>query len=93
MRKTTLLAAMIGMTAGLLQAPAVEAQDFPPGKVDYIISFGPGGESDITARFQQPFFEKLYGEQLVVSYKPGGGGAVGWSQLNSMAADGSVSWV
>ena len=90
MRKTTLLAAMIGMTAGLLQAPAVEAQDFPPGKVDYIISFGPGGESDITARFQQPFFEKLYGEQLVVSYKPGGGGAVGWSQLNSMAADGSV---
>ena len=66
------------------------AADFPSGKVDYIIPFGPGGESDITARFQQPFFEKLYGEQLVVSYQPGGGGAVGWSQLNGMADNGSV---
>lgn len=66
------------------------AADFPSGKVDYIIPFGPGGESDVTARFQQPFFEKIYGEQLVVSYQPGGGGAVGWSQLNNMADDGSV---
>ena len=66
------------------------ADDFPAGSVDYIIPFGPGGESDITARFQQPFFEQLFDEQLVVSYQPGGGGAVGWSQLNSMAGDGSV---
>ena len=66
------------------------ASDFPSGSIDYIIPFGPGGESDITARFQQPYFEELYGEQLVVSYKPGGGGAVGWSQLNKMSGDGSV---
>lgn len=69
---------------------AASAQDFPSGSVDYIIPFGPGGESDITARFQQPYFEKLFGEQMVVSYQPGGGGAVGWSQLNNMAGDGSV---
>lgn len=69
---------------------AVTANEFPLGTVDYIIPFGPGGESDVTARFQQPFFEKLYGEQLVVSYQPGGGGAVGWSQLNGMADNGSV---
>lgn len=66
------------------------ASDFPTGNVDYIIPFGPGGESDVTARLQQPFFEKLHDKQLVVSYQPGGGGAVGWSQLNSMADDGSV---
>ncbi|MEM8751152.1 MAG: tripartite tricarboxylate transporter substrate binding protein [Pseudomonadota bacterium] len=65
------------------------AADFPSGKVEYVIPFGPGGESDVTARFQQPFFKKLYGEDLVVSYKPGGGGAVGWSQLNTMAGDGT----
>ena len=66
------------------------AGDFPSGKVSYIIPFGPGGESDITARFQQPFFEDIFGHQLVISYQPGGGGAVGWSQLNNMSGDGSV---
>ncbi|MBP0484958.1 Bug family tripartite tricarboxylate transporter substrate binding protein [Sagittula salina] len=85
MRKT-IIASLAAITLSL---PAA-AQEFPPGQVEYIIPFGPGGESDITARMQQPFFEALYDEQLVVSYKPGGGGAVGWSQLNSMAADGSV---
>ncbi|MBK0327853.1 tripartite tricarboxylate transporter substrate binding protein [Rhodobacteraceae bacterium F11138] len=90
MRKSTMIAAVVGLMAGIAQAPSAQAQDFPPPKVDYIIPFGPGGESDITARFQQPFFEKIFGSQLVVSYKPGGGGAVGWSQLNSMADDGSV---
>ena len=60
--KTTLLAFAMAAMAG-----TVSADDFPKGSVDYIIPFGPGGESDITARFQQPFFEKLYGEQMVVN--------------------------
>lgn len=85
----TLLSAIVTSATLMLAAPAY-AQDFPQGTVSYIIPFGPGGESDITARFQQPFFKKLYNKDLVVSYKPGGGGAVGWSQLNSMADDGSV---
>lgn len=82
----------VGFMAAALAAVAATATagEFPAGNVDYVIPFGPGGESDITARLQQPYFEKLYGEQLVVSYQPGGGGAVGWSQLNAMANDGSV---
>ncbi|WP_424968506.1 MULTISPECIES: tripartite tricarboxylate transporter substrate binding protein [unclassified Dinoroseobacter] len=82
--KTFMMAAAMTAMAGV-----ASAEDFPKSSVDYIIPFGPGGESDITARFQQPFFEKLFGEQLVVSYQPGGGGAVGWSQLNGMASDGT----
>lgn len=64
------------------------AEDFPSKSVDYVIPFGPGGESDITARFQQPFFKEKFGQDLVISYKPGGGGAVGWAQLNAMTGDG-----
>ncbi|TRD19787.1 tripartite tricarboxylate transporter substrate binding protein [Palleronia caenipelagi] len=78
------MAAAFGLLAGVAQA-----QEFPSGNVDYVIPFGPGGESDITARLQQPFFSDKFGQELVVSYQPGGGGAVGWSQLNSMAGDGS----
>ena len=79
----------IFMSSSMFISATIMAADFPSGKVDYIIPFGPGGESDITARLQQPFFKKLFGEDLVVSYKPGGGGAVGWSQLNTMAGNGS----
>ena len=66
----------------------VAAQEFPSKPVEYIIPFGPGGESDITARFQQPFFKEKFGQDLIISYKEGGGGAVGWAQLNSMSDDG-----
>ncbi|SOE17769.1 tripartite-type tricarboxylate transporter receptor subunit TctC [Hoeflea halophila] len=69
-------------------AAATGALAFPDKPIDYIIPFGPGGESDISARFQQPYFKEKFGQDLVVSYKPGGGGAVGWAQLNSMTADG-----
>jgi len=85
MKRIALLAVALGLFAG-----AAAAEDFPKGPVEYIIPFGPGGESDVSARLQQPFFNKLYGQEFVVTYKPGGGGAVAWSQLNSMAGDGSV---
>ena len=60
------------------------------GPVDYIIPFGPGGESDISARMQQSFFKEKFGQDLVISYKPGGGGAVGWASLNGLNGDGQT---
>src|SRR5210317_310730 len=58
--------------------------------VTNIIPFGPGGESDVTARMQQPYYKDIYNSDIVVQYKPGGGGSVGWSSLNSEKGDGSV---
>jgi len=83
----------IGLAAGLglsLVSALTMAQtnDFPSKDIQYVIPFGPGGESDISARLQQKYFEEITGEQLIVQYMPGGGGAVGWSQLSGMPADG-----
>ena len=80
--KSVAFAAIVGTVL------AGQAMAFPEKKVSYVIPFGPGGESDITARHQQPFFKSMFGQDLVISYKPGGGGAVGWSQLNGMKGDG-----
>jgi tripartite-type tricarboxylate transporter receptor subunit TctC len=66
----------------------VAAADYPSKTVNYIIPFGPGGESDISARFQAPVFKDITGQSLAVQYKPGAGGAAAWSQLNGMTADG-----
>ncbi|MBZ8133844.1 tripartite tricarboxylate transporter substrate binding protein [Afifella sp. IM 167] len=80
------IALAVGLAAGM--GTQAGAQDFPSKPVDYVIPFGPGGESDISARLQQPYFKKMFGQDLVISYKEGGGGAVGWSQLNAMSDDG-----
>lgn len=59
------------------------AENYPDKQVDYVIPFDPGGESDVTARLQQQALEDAMGESVVVSNQPGGGGAVGWSELTS----------
>lgn len=73
--------------------PAVLAAEdrkpsYPERPVYYIIPFGAGGESGIAARLQQPFFKRLTGQDLVISYRPGGGGAVMWNEINNLAGDG-----
>jgi len=55
--------------------------EFPERAVTYSIPFGPGGQSDLEARRQQPLLEKYLGVDVIVQYKPGGGGSVGWAEL------------
>ena len=64
------------------------AAAFPDQPVNYIIPFDPGGESDISARFQQPYFAEITGQDLIIQYLPGAGGASAWSGLNDYEGDG-----
>jgi tripartite-type tricarboxylate transporter receptor subunit TctC len=75
-----------GAFAATIALPARAA--FPEKPVRYIIPFAPGGESDIAARLQQDVFRKKFGQELVVESKPGAGGALAWSQLNTFPGDG-----
>jgi len=86
MLRRTILKTLVAATCAL--AISTSAQAELKGSVNYIIPFGPGGESDISARFQQPFFKEKFGQDMVISYKPGGGGAVGWASLNGLNGDG-----
>jgi tripartite-type tricarboxylate transporter receptor subunit TctC len=61
---------------------------YPEKTITYVICFNPGGESDITARIQQDPLEKVLGVPIVIVYKKGGGGAVGWSELMRTKPDG-----
>jgi tripartite-type tricarboxylate transporter receptor subunit TctC len=82
LHKTLTAAALVAATA------MAGAAGFPDKTVNYIIPFGPGGESDVSARLQEPVFKQLTGQSMAIQYRPGAGGAAGWSQLNGMAADG-----
>jgi tripartite-type tricarboxylate transporter receptor subunit TctC len=82
LRARSLLFAMISFVA--LAAHAA----YPDHAVQYIIPFAPGGESDIAARFQQQVFKARYNQELIVVNKAGAGGALAWSQLNTLPGDG-----
>lgn len=62
--------------------------NFPEKPVTYIICFNPGGESDITARLQHKHLEEALGQKVIIEYRIGGGGALGWSELVKSKPDG-----
>lgn len=76
------------LAASLAFTGNAAAQSFPSKPINYILAFNAGGESDISARFQQMFFKKVAGVDVVIQYMAGAGGAQAWSQLNSMPGDG-----
>ena len=65
----------------IIPITAIAATDFPKKTITYQIPFGPGGQSDLEARRQQPRLEKELGVKVVIQYKPGGGGSIGWANL------------
>jgi tripartite-type tricarboxylate transporter receptor subunit TctC len=72
----------------VVMLPTGPAFAYPVKAIEYVIPFSPGGESDITARLQRTFFQQKFGQDLIIDYKPGRGGADGWSTLNQMPPDG-----
>jgi tripartite-type tricarboxylate transporter receptor subunit TctC len=59
--------------------------EYPEEDITYVIPFDPGGESDVTARFQEPILEEILGVSVNVTHRPGGGGAVAWSEFQNDA--------
>lgn len=73
------------LAAGLLVSPNPVQAEFPEKPITYIIPFNPGGESDITARLQESHLQDILGVPVNVTHKPGGGGAVAWSEFQRTA--------
>jgi tripartite-type tricarboxylate transporter receptor subunit TctC len=69
-------------------AAAAGEENYPTRKITYLLVFDPGGQSDIEARRQQPHLEKLLGQKIVIDYKVGGGGTVGWAEMVRGKPDG-----
>ncbi len=84
--KTISIVATCVLTLLAMAFPATAG--FPEKPITYQIPFGPGGQSDLEARRQQPLLESSLGVKTVIQYKPGGGGSVGWADLVQQKADG-----
>jgi tripartite-type tricarboxylate transporter receptor subunit TctC len=81
----------IGAAALVLAAPAVAE----PGKwtdepVRIVVTFPPGGTSDLIARVLAQYFESEYGQKAVVDNRPGAGGTVAADYVAEQAPDGTT---
>jgi tripartite-type tricarboxylate transporter receptor subunit TctC len=76
--------------AWALTASAVQAQqsDFPNKPIRLIVSFPPGGSTDLVARVMAPVMSKNLGQQVVVENKGGAGGNIGVEAVVRSAPDG-----
>lgn len=75
-------------TLAVLAGTGITQAAYPERPITYIIPFNPGGQSDVEARRQQPYLEKMLGVSVQIQYKVGGGGSVGWAELARSRPDG-----
>jgi tripartite-type tricarboxylate transporter receptor subunit TctC len=86
--KPLLISASLAVLGCLVMSDVV-AQPCPEKNLMYWQAFPPGGESDLSARHQQVVLKKRCAAiDTVIQYKAGAGGALLWSQMNTLPGDG-----
>lgn len=73
---------------GALAWPAVAQERWPSRPIKFVITFPPGGTSDLVARLIAPKLSVALGQQVVVENRPGAGGIVGADAVAKSPADG-----
>jgi tripartite-type tricarboxylate transporter receptor subunit TctC len=86
-----LLSGLVVSILGLAAAVPAEAADWKPQRpIEIVAPAGPGGGWDLLARTVQKALteEKLVDRPVIVTNKPGGGGAAGWNYLKGKSGQG-----
>jgi tripartite-type tricarboxylate transporter receptor subunit TctC len=79
---------MVCAVALLAWANGVAAQSFPIKPIRVVIGGSPGSNADIFFRIVATRMGATLGQQLVVDYRPGAGGAIGAAYTQKAAPDG-----
>ena len=79
---------MFAVLATFAFAGVAWSQAFPNRPITLVVSFAPGGLTDIPARMIAPEMQKLLGQSVVVENKAGASGVVGGSYVVHAAPDG-----
>ncbi|MDG2205926.1 MAG: tripartite tricarboxylate transporter substrate binding protein, partial [Alphaproteobacteria bacterium] len=72
----------------MLPGHAAQAANWPSKPVRILVSFPPGGSSDLVARLLSKHLTDKFGQQFVVENKPGAGGTVAATALKREKGDG-----
>ena len=86
--KKVLWAALFVLAVFGLGATGQQEEKFPSQPVTIIVPWAPGGLKPVLFEMIKPLLSAELGVPVVVVNKPGGGGAVGWKELQVAKADG-----
>jgi tripartite-type tricarboxylate transporter receptor subunit TctC len=67
---------------------AAQAQQYPSKSVRFIVTYPPGGSSDVMARIIGKQLTEYWGQQVLVDSRPGADGAIGMEYAAKQPADG-----
>ncbi|WP_076998857.1 tripartite tricarboxylate transporter substrate binding protein [Variovorax sp. KK3] len=76
------------LATGLGIGREAAAQEFPKGPVKIIIPFAPGGPTDTVGRLIAQKLQDIWGQPVIVDYKPGAGTAIGVDFVAKSQPDG-----
>lgn len=85
-RRTLLTLAACALLTG--SPGAAHAQDYPTQTIRIIISFGPGGGTDIVGRILGQRMQEKLGQSVVIENRPGAGGMLGNEAVANSPKDG-----
>jgi tripartite-type tricarboxylate transporter receptor subunit TctC len=74
--------------AAAIAASAAPAQGYPERPIRLIVSYPPGGGTDVTARAITPKLAEGLGRQIVIDNRPGAGSAIGTDLVAKASPDG-----
>jgi tripartite-type tricarboxylate transporter receptor subunit TctC len=83
-RSLVLSTALLPLATGTAFAQA----SWPTKPIRLIVTFSPGGSSDIVARLLQPGLQQKLGQPVLVENKPGAGSTIGANEVAKAPADG-----
>ena len=78
------LVALILMTS-LMTIPGAALAAYPEKPVEIVVTFQPGGGTDIMGRTIGRYAEKYFGQSFAVVNKPGASGVIGWTTVAQTA--------
>jgi len=87
LRAAALAAAALGMYAASAQAPQ-SGPAYPAKPIRLVITFPPGGSTDVVARIVTAKLGERLGQPIVIDNRPGGGGNIGAEAVAKSPADG-----
>ncbi|MGQ2979378.1 MAG: Bug family tripartite tricarboxylate transporter substrate binding protein [Polaromonas sp.] len=83
----TVLALSAGLT--LMAGPGqAQTADYPNKPIRMVVTFPPGGSTDVVVRMLVPRLNEKLGQQVVVDNRPGAGGNIGLTAVARAPADG-----
>lgn len=79
---------ILGSVLALAVAVPAQAADYPSKPITLMTAFNAGGGSDVSHRLLEKYAKGVFDQPIVVTYKAGAGGEIGWTWLAAAKADG-----